>query len=209
MPESHRWPEPKYTHWQKLHSVVDEARSRVSATSKAMDTINADPNLSATGKADACRKYAERAVAEAKASSTLENARVAVERMQEKWNAKIDEVIKPAEDVHTAMIYGKILDRVAAMPRESRLTFFQEHSDDLQIASALLLAPSFVSGLSDTELAVIRSKIGTRILGAEVVEARAAAEKALSVATKGWARSISLIEERAGLVPVEKWKAVA
>jgi hypothetical protein len=26
LPESHKWPAPDYTHWQKLHSLADEAR---------------------------------------------------------------------------------------------------------------------------------------------------------------------------------------
>jgi hypothetical protein len=166
-----------------------------------MDEISADPNLSPTGKADACRKIAERAVAEAKASSALDEARVAVERQMQKWDAKIAEAIKPAADVHTAMIYGKILDRVASMPREARLTFFQEHSDDLQVASALLTAPSFLSNLTEAEIAMVRSRLERSVLSAEVIEAKDATTKAMASAEKGWARAVDVIAQRGGLQP--------
>ena len=49
-------------------------------------------------------------------------------------------------------------DRVANMSKEDQFTFLQKQGDDLLVASALLTAPPFISGLSEAEAALIRSK---------------------------------------------------
>jgi hypothetical protein len=207
-PEQVRWP-TQFTHWQKLHGAVDEARQRVSETFAAMDAINADANLSATGKADACRKLAEKALAEAKESKTLEHAQAAVERMQERWANKLSEIIKPAEDPHGVALHAQIRDRVAALSKEDRLMFLTKHGDDPLVASALLLAPPFLSNITDAEAAMIRAKMERIALSPEIIEARDATSKALAAAEKGWGRAISLIAQRGKIVPEDRMRAVA
>ena len=159
IPEQAKWHEPRFTHWQKLHEAADEARQRVAKAFSAMDQIDHNSDLTPEGKAKECRKIAERGVAQAKASKTLESARAAVTRQMQTWANKLSEVIKPAEDVHTATLHSEIRNRVANMTKEDRLTFLQKNGGDPLIASALLLAPAFLSGLTEAEFTMVSGKV--------------------------------------------------
>ena len=64
------------------------ARTSTAKALAAMDEIDADPKLSDEGKHDARAKLADEALTALKKSSALENARVSVQRMHEKWNKK-------------------------------------------------------------------------------------------------------------------------
>lgn len=204
-PGQARWPEPKYFHWQKLHAVPDEARQRVNQALAAMDAVDANPDLSPPGKKRECAKIAEQAIADFQRSATLENAHSAVAQQQERWAAKIGEIVKPPEDIGAATTYMQIRDRVADM-KEGRLAFLDKHAGDPVVASAVLSAPAFLSGLSDTEFAVVKSKIEKHFISAEITEAKAATEKAMQEAEQGWHRAIDMITQRGGF---EKKAAVA
>ena len=45
MPESSRWPEPKFYQWQKLHQCSDEAFDRVARAHELLDAVDANPDL--------------------------------------------------------------------------------------------------------------------------------------------------------------------
>jgi hypothetical protein len=45
LPEAHKWPSPDYAHWQRLHALADEARSRVAKAFAALDEIDHNPDL--------------------------------------------------------------------------------------------------------------------------------------------------------------------
>jgi hypothetical protein len=60
-------------------------------------------------------KLAEQAITNFHKSKALENARDAVERQQGYWANKIEQVIKPATDNGTAVMYAQIRDRVSSM----------------------------------------------------------------------------------------------
>ena len=77
-PEQVRWP-TQYTHWERLHQVVNEARERVSKACVQMDEIDLNADLSREGKERQRRKAAAQAVADFEASRTLARAREAVE----------------------------------------------------------------------------------------------------------------------------------
>jgi hypothetical protein len=197
VPEQARWPEPKFTHWEKLHSVANEARSRVAKAYAALDEIDRNPDLTPEGKAKARAKLAEQVVADFCKSETLEKARSAVANQMQRWNAKVDEHIKPAEDPGTAATYMQIRDHLNDM-KEGRWAFIDKHISDPVVVSAIFTGPAFLSGLSDVELGLIRQKIAQRVLSPEVAEAKAAAEKAMLAAEKGWARAVEVIAQRGG-----------
>lgn len=202
MPEATRWREmPVVDHWQKLQRVEAEAHDRVARAYAALDAINADGNLSEQGKADACRKLAEKAVADFRKSDTLERARASVSSIQERWSKKVDESIIAPADHGMAVTYAQIRDRVATMDVQSRLAFIDKNIGNATVVSAVLLAPAFVSGLSDVEINVIRQKLARRTLAPEIAEQQDLVAKALVVAERGWPRACSLIEEKAGLRP--------
>ena len=203
-PNMERWPD-KYEHSAAMKKAVTEARSRVFKTYAQMDEIDKDANLTPQGKAQQRRKIAEQAIAAAKASKTLEGARDAVTRQCEKWAAKLGEIVKPAEDIATATTYVQIRNRVANM-KEGRLAFLDKHAGDPVVASAVMSAPVFLSGLTDVEFAVVKRKVEQHFVSPEIIDARADTEKALADAEAGWARAQRLIEERGGIETETKRK---
>ena len=184
MPELARWPELKYYQWQKLHQVANEAHDRVSRACALLDEVDADRDLTPEGKIKKRAAIAERAVADFRKSTTLENARTAVSQLQARWNAKIDEAIKPAADYGQAVTYGQIRGHIAGLDEKARLAFVDKHlnDDDAVVVSAVLTAPEFLSGLTPVEIGVIRSKLARRTLDAEVFEERERVAAALAVA---------------------------
>ena len=204
MPEGERWgAQPRVHHWLKLEECRSEAFDRVSRAYKALDEINADVNLSPAGKADKCRKVAEKAIAGFRESPALERARTSVASQQAKWAEKVNEAIVAPADPGQAMVYGQIRSHIAGLDENARLSFIDKHFDDRAVVSAVLTGPEFLSGLTPVEIGVIRQKLAKRVLAPEVAEQRDLVEKALAVAERGWLRATSLIEERAGLRPVK------
>ena len=201
VPAADRWPDDLH-HWATLKSAALEARSRVAKVDEAVAAIDEDPTLSAQGKAERRRQVAEKALAEAEASQALDGARQSVDRMMQRWNAKLGEGIEPPEDPRGVAVAVQIRDHVAAM-KDGRLAFVERNLHDATLVSAILTAPAFLSGLSDTEVGVIRGKIEERV-SPEIVKARSDTAKALAETEQGWTRAIRLIAERGGIEPVRK-----
>jgi hypothetical protein len=66
------------------------------------------------------------------------------------------------------------------------------------VASALLTAPGFLSGLSEAEIGMVRSKVEKDALSPEIVKARTEVENAPE-AKVGWGRAATMIAQRGGL----------
>ena len=94
VPTAERWPD-QHVHWKALREAALEARSRVSKTYAQMGEIDLNPDLTPQGKATERAKVATRALAEAEASKSLENARAAVDRMMNKWAEKLGNRSRP------------------------------------------------------------------------------------------------------------------
>jgi hypothetical protein len=75
------------------------------------------------------------------------------------------------------------------------------------LAYSLVNWPSFLSGLSDVELALVKHKVEEHV-SPEIAGARAATLKALEQAEAGWKKAIDKIGERAGLTkgPDGAWR---
>lgn len=199
LPELHKWPPPDHAHWQRLHALADEARSRVTKAFTAMDEIDHNPDLTPEGKAKERFKLAEQAITNFHKSKALENARDAVERQQTYWANKIQQAIKPAADYGTAVTYAQIRDHVSSMDEKGRLSFIDKHMDNPAVVSAVLSAPEFLSGLSAVEVGVVKHKLAKRVLSPEAAEAKDSTEKAMLAAERGWSRAVEVIAERGGL----------
>ena len=85
--------------------------------------------------------------------------------------------------------------------------FLEKSAADPVVASAILTAPSFLSGLSDVELAMVKHKVEQHI-SPEIADAKAGTLKALEEAEVGWQKAIAKIGERAGLTkgPDGTWR---
>ena len=162
-----------------------------------------NPDLTIEGKAKERTRLAEKALAEFDKSEALEKARASVSYMQARWAAKVDEIIAPATDLHGVTLHSQIRDRVAGMSREDRFKFLQQHGDDVLVASALLTAPSWISNLSESELALIRSKLEKAALTPEVLEAKTQTAKALVACEKGWSNAIRIVADRGKIAPAK------
>jgi hypothetical protein len=79
-----------------------------------------------------------------------------------------------------------------------RMRVLEKYGGDPAIASAILTAPTFLSGLSDTEVAMVRHKVEQHV-PTEIIEARERTAKALRELEQGWQRAQDVIGQRAGL----------
>ena len=134
-----------------------------------------------------------------------ERAQLLCRSCRARWNAKIDEAIKPAADHGQAVTYGQIRGHIAGLDEKARLAFIDKHLDDADgvVVSAVLTAPEFLSGLTVTEIGLVRDKLARRTFDAEIIAERERVAKAMAVAERGWLRAATLIEERGGLRPVK------
>jgi len=206
-PKQPSWPAPEHVHWQKLHAAADAARSAVATAYSQMAKVDADKRLSKEGKVQRRHAIAKQMVAEIEKSTALTKARAAVDRVMQQWAAKAAVTIKPAADVAEATVHAHVRDRVASM-KTGRMAWLEKHAADPVVASAILTAPQALSDLTDTELAMVRSKAERVALSAEVAEAKAATELALQEVERGWRHAPTAIAQRAGLTkgPDGTWR---
>jgi hypothetical protein len=115
-------------------------------------------------------------------------------------------VVKPASNIAEATVHAQIRDWIAAM-NEGRMGFLEKNAVDSVVASAILTAPSFLSGLSDAELALVKHKVEQHV-SPEIAEARAATLRAMKEAEQGWQKAIAKIGECGGLTkgPDGTWR---
>jgi len=197
VPQQSSWPAPDYVHWQKLHAAADEARQRVSGAFSIMDEIDKDPDLSPEGKERKKKKAAAEAIADFQNSKMVSNAKEAVERQRAKWAEKTGVASKAPTNFAEAMVHAEIRAHLAAM-KGGKLGLVEQHISDPRVASAVLGAPSFLRGLTDTEIAIVHKKAEQHV-APKIAEARDATLKSMEEAEKGWQRAKDKIGERAGL----------
>ena len=116
----------------------------------------------------------------------------------EMWAEKVGLTVKAPSNIHEATVHAQIRDRLAAM-NHGRMGLLEKNAADPVVASAILTAPAFLSGLSDAELALVKHKVEQHI-PPEIAEPRAVTLPALKEAEQGWQRAIDKIGERAGLI---------
>lgn len=195
-PQAEQWPDD-LLHFQRMKAVITEARERVSKAYAHMDEIDRNADLSREGKERQRRKAAAQAIADFEVSKTLARARGTVAQVVEQWVEKVGLTVKVASNIHEATVHTQIRDRLAAM-KDGRMGFLEKNAGDPIVASAILTAPAFLSGLSDAELAMVKHKVEQHV-SPEIAEARAATLKALEHAEAGWQKAMDEIGERAGL----------
>jgi hypothetical protein len=205
-PAQTRWHEPKVIHWAKLHACADQARERVAQTWAAMDEIENDADLSTEGKARQKKKIALEALAEFEKSNTLATAKQSVEKQLEAWAEKTGLAIKTPTNIAEAVIQSEIRAHVGNM-KESKLGFLEKHVTDPVVASAVLGAPGFLSGLKENEIAFVKERVEKHV-SPEIAEAKVATVQAMQQAEHGWERAMAKIGERAGVTkgPDGAWR---
>ena len=196
VPTQSRWPEPQVLHWIKLHACADEARDRVAQAWAAMATIDNNKDLSPDGKQRQKRQVARATLAEFEKSNALAAAKEATHRQLDKWAEKTRLAIKTPMNFAEAMVGAEIRAHLAAM-KENRLGFLEKHATDPVVASAVLGAPGFLSGLNENDLAFVKKRVEKHV-APEIASARSATLKAIKEAEQGWQRAMDKIAERGG-----------
>ena len=157
-----------------------------------------DRDLSPEGKDRQKKKLASKAIAEFEQSEALTAAKEASDRQLAKWAEKtgLAVTIKAPANIAEAVIQSEIRAHLAAM-KGSKLDFLTTHATDPVVASAILGAPGFLSGLSEAEITMVRHRIDEHV-APEVAAARDATLKAMKEAEQGWQNAMDKISERAG-----------
>jgi len=95
---------------------------------------------------------------------------------------------------------SEVRAHLAAM-KGNKVSFVEKHATDPRVASAVFGAPPFLSGLTEADVALMRTSIEQHV-APEVAKARDDTLKALQEAEQGWQKAIEKISERAGLSKV-------
>jgi hypothetical protein len=81
-----------------------------------------------------------------------------VARQVEKWAEKTGLGVKPPSNTAEAMVQCEIRGHLATM-KGRKIGFLEKHATDPRVASAILGAPPFLSGLTDAEVALVQPRI--------------------------------------------------
>ena len=115
-----------------------------------------------------------------------------------RWSDKIAAAVKPPADHVEAVMFAQVREKVAGLDKD-RFSFLKAHGAEPTVAAALLSAPPFLSNLSEAELTLLRNEIERKYLGQEVVEAKAATERAYSDCVAAQRAAKATIAGAAGL----------
>jgi hypothetical protein len=209
-PQKEAWPSPNIAvsimgdgptisgalYWSALHACVDDNRARVTKTLTKIAAINADKQLSAMGRASRKADIAAAAVAELEQSEKLAAAREAVTRQVAKWEKDLGitpntpDTVGGAQYVGDTFVQREIRAHLASLEPTKRMAFIEAHVTE--VAAAVLGAPAFLSGLTPTEMAVVKQRIAART-NPEVAKARADLLQAMQDVEAGHRAAISQI----------------
>jgi hypothetical protein len=202
---SAKWPRG-ISHWDSLHESIGGLRSLLEVLDNAFEAIDADGDLSSSGKTK--RKIAEGAsvLKELESYSALEKASNAVARRIEKVREKI--TVLPGQPLGAAEIAVAAEIRAAIKAEADPEKYAFGLRSDARVVQAVLGAPGFLSGLSDQAVDRLRESALHALHPKEVAEIDelTAAEK---VARDALAVARERIAARAGFIkgPDGTWTA--
>jgi len=214
-PKQRRWPKPTVEfrtqgdvicaeglHWSKNHEAATWLREHTARTLANLATIDADETLSPTGKANKKRLLAAKAKAAIEQSKALVQARGTSAKQLEKWNKEFEGHLEQATTTHTATVYSKLWDRCHDLQGAKRLAWLHRHGTDPRFASALLTAPTAVTGLEPNELRSLRERF-EKAVHPEAAEDRPRTLEALDDLDRGARNAITRICQAAGVTADE------
>src|SRR5262249_17767983 len=114
-----------------------------------------------------------------------------------KWRARQGAILERPKDSFEAGIQAEIRGHLRSLDEKGKRLFIEKHAD-LTALAALLLAPPYLSGLLDADVAFAKRKVDGHV-DPEILKAMQDTAKAHTEAQAGWTRAIMLIAEGAGL----------
>ena len=170
-PTQHLWPNPdvefsaqgdniiaKGLHWSRNHFAADWMRDHTAKTLADLAAVEGDKTLSQMGKADKQKLLAAKAKAAIENSKAVAQAKEVSERQLAKWEKEFESHLKPATTPHAAAVYAKLWDRCHELQDAERQVWLNKHAADPTFASALLTAPTAVTGLKPNEVKFLREQ---------------------------------------------------
>jgi hypothetical protein len=91
-------------------------------------------------------------------AQALVGAKDSVERQLAKWAEQTGLAVKPPSNIAEAVVQSEIRAHLAAM-KGTKIGFLEKYATDPRVASAVLGAPPFLSGLSDTDVAFVQTRV--------------------------------------------------
>jgi hypothetical protein len=214
-PTQHCWPNPtvefrtegdsicaRGLHWSRNHEAADWLRDYTARALADLAAVDADETLSPVGKANKKKPLAAKAKAAIEKSKELAQAKEISGRMLAKWEKEFESDLKQATTTHTATVYAKLWDRCHELQGAERLAWLKSHAADPTFASALLTAPTAVTGLKSDELTFLREQF-EKVVHPEAAEDRPPTLQVIDDLDRGARNATNRICQAAGVKPDE------
>jgi hypothetical protein len=185
--QASRLPETPVTHWMEMKAAPARVREIMAEANVALAAIEDDSTLTPAGKQQRAAELGKAVIA--KLEGATESAEKAADRRIQALNAKLSTVIeKPADPAVAQEIRAHIKNQPSPIMAALALV------GDPQTVSALVGAPAFLSGLTDKDIALLKSKVlGTTPHQKEIQEI----EGALGVVSAAVKSAKAMVSERA------------
>lgn len=151
---STRWPPLETLQWQALREVVADCRDAVAGVGETIDATNADGDLTDAAKARRIAAAGLAAIERLNALPSLARAERLVTDFLSGLRERRAVAIQAPATANDAAIASEIRDWLAA--QDSPFSAAKNKLSDPRVASAVLTAPAFLSGVSDSEHALLR-----------------------------------------------------
>ena len=194
-PTSDHWPDT-YMHEKALLAACNEIRQFVADGFDQLDAIEDNRDLTPEAKKRLKTKIGGQIIGKMQASPTHGRIRETIDHVLQKWQHQIDDNIKRPANAHEEAVHAQIRDRLYAM-KGDRMSWLEKNIDDALI-SAVLTAPSYLTGLSDAEYQFVKSQLEKKV-APEILAARKFVQEAVDDIERGWKAGMHKIGTRAGL----------
>lgn len=197
VPTMLRWPaDAKTIAWDRLRECVDALRGLVYTVNVQCAEAEQDSDLSPEGIVRRRTKIGQKALSELAEFGPLQLAEKAVAANLTALEDRMVELPKPTTNAVDFMLEQEIRRYVA--DQTSPVEFVLKTMTDQRVMSAVLTAPSFLSGLSDTEWSLVRERARVA-LHPQQSEMQQRLNKALAELREGVAAAKRVLLERCEL----------
>jgi hypothetical protein len=191
-----KFPQSDSPHWAALRDCVDLIKAVLRKANEEFATVEEDRDLSAQGMDRQRAAIARRVLSELDAFAPMTKAEnTSARRIEalEKQTTALPSVPSAAID---AMLAAEIRRHVSKQERPE--LYVLKHAADPRVVGAVIHAPSFLSGMKDSDVALIKAEVG-RTMHPLVAEEKQKIERALDVCRNAMSSAQRLIESRAGM----------
>ncbi len=156
-PRQPRWrPAETNTAFTALHAGSNSLRDLITAIDAACAAAESDKDLSQGGIRRRIVSLAEKAIRELDDYAPLRKAQRAVQSNIESLQSRMTDLPKPPSDIASVALAQEIRSHIKQT--KSPIDFSMSHIGNAVVLSAIVNAPHFLSGLTETEQKVVHEK---------------------------------------------------